>query len=82
MNVQVRAHGLLTAAVRNPEGLIRLEVPDGIDILGVVEILCEERSPLFDPRSCIAVMDGAKVPLDHILVDGDRVDLYVLFGGG
>lgn len=82
MNIRVRAHGLLTAAVREPEGLIQLDLPEGLDIRGVVEVLCREWSPLFDPRSCIAVLDGAKVSLDHTLSDGDCVDLYVQFGGG
>ncbi len=81
MKIQVTVHGMLTAAVREPGGQVELEVPEGTDILGVVEIL-SERSPLFDPRASLAVMDGVKVELGRTLLDGNRVDLYLMFGGG
>ena len=81
MRIGVVVHGMLTAAVREPGGEVQVEVPDGVDITGVVEIL-SERSPLFDPRSCLAVMDGVKVPLDRVLAEGEQVHLYLMFGGG
>ena len=60
---------------------MQVEVPDGIDIRRLVEVL-SERSPLFDPRSCLAVVDGAKVSLDRVLSEGEQVHLHVMFGGG
>lgn len=75
------AHGMLTAAVREPGGVMQVDVPDGVDIKRLVEIL-GERSPLFDPRSCLAVVDEVKVPLNRVLAAGDRVHLYLMFGGG
>ena len=81
MRIGVVVHGMLTAAVRDPGGKMQVEVPDGGDIKKVVEIL-GERSPLFDPRSCLAVVDGVRVPLDRVLAEGEQVHLYVMFGGG
>jgi molybdopterin converting factor small subunit len=81
MRVQVRVHGMLTAAVDDPESPIVVELPKGTDICGLVELL-GERSPLFDPRNAIAVLDGVKVELSRTLREGDEVDLHVLFGGG
>jgi hypothetical protein len=72
---------MLTAAVDDPGGHLTLSVPDGTDIRGVVEVLAR-RSPLFDPRACLATVDGVKVPLERALGDGDEVHLYLLFGGG
>lgn len=81
MRVRVTAHGLLTAAVSHPDDLLELDVPDGTDILRVIEILAE-RSPLFDPRASLAVVDGVKVPLARPLHEGEHVHLHLLFGGG
>jgi hypothetical protein len=81
MRIEVVAHGMLTAAVRDPGGQMQVEVPDGIDIRRLVEILSEQ-SPLFDPRSCLAVVGGAKVPLDRVLTEGEQVHLHLMFGGG
>ena len=81
MRIGVVAHGMLTAAVREPGGEMQVDVPGGIDIKQLVEIL-SERSPLFDPRSCLAVMDGEKVPLDRMLAEGEQVHLHLIFGGG
>ena len=81
MRVGVTVHGMLTAAVDDPGGRLALSVPDGSNIRDVVEVLAQ-RSPLFDPRACLAVVGGVKVPLDRELVDGEEIDLYLLFGGG
>jgi hypothetical protein len=81
MRIRVTVHGLLTAAVSKPDNLLYLEVPEGSDIRGVIEIL-SERSPLFDPRASLAVVDGVKVPLERLLQEGDQVHLHLLFGGG
>jgi hypothetical protein len=81
MRIWVTAHGLLTAAMSHPDNLLEVEVPDGTDIRGVVEILAA-RSPLFDPRSTLAVVDGVRVPLEQLLCDGEHVHLHLLFGGG
>jgi hypothetical protein len=72
---------MLTAAVKDPDGQIDLVVPDGADVRDVIEML-SERSPLFDHRACLALMDGERVSLEQGLSDGDRVDLYLMFGGG
>jgi hypothetical protein len=81
MDVNVTVHGLLTAAVLDPGGRMGLTLADATTIEGMVDGL-RERSSLFDPRSCIAVMDGVKVSLDRVLEDGDEVHLYPIFGGG
>ena len=74
-------HGLLTAAVADPYGHLVLSVSDGTDIQGLVELL-SLRSPLFDPRACLALIEGVQVPLDRPLRDGEHLHLYPLFGGG
>jgi hypothetical protein len=82
MRIRVVAHGLVTVAVRDPGGVIDLTVPDGSDIQQVLWIL-HEISPVFDPRSTpVTVIDGAQVPLDQVLHDGETVHLYPIFGGG
>lgn len=82
MHVRVIAHGLLTVAVRDPGGVLDLDIPEGRDIQGVLEILCDQ-SPLFDPRSTpIAVIDGVQVPLSRTLQEGETVHLYPILGGG
>lgn len=81
MRIGVTVHGMLTAAVEDPEGHLVLSVPGGTCIRGVIETLAQ-RSPLFDPRACLAVIEGVQVPLDRELQDGERLHLYLLFGGG
>jgi hypothetical protein len=46
-----------------------------------IEMLAQ-RSPLFDSRACLAVIEGVQVPLDRELQDVDLRHLYLLFGGG
>jgi len=74
-------HGLFTVGVSDPHGLIELTLPDGTDVVGVVEAL-RETFPMLDPRSCLVMVGGAKVSLDRILKDGEEVGLYPIFGGG
>ena len=82
MRIRVVAHGLLTVAVQDPGGVVDLAVPDGSDIQQVLWIL-HDRSPVFDPRAApVTVIDGAQVPLDRVLQDGEEVHLYPIFGGG
>ncbi len=81
MHIRVTVHGLLTAAVDDPDGHLVLSVSDGIDIQGLVELLAL-RSPLFDPRACLALVEGVQVPLDRPLRDGEHLHLYPIFGGG
>lgn len=81
MLINVTVHGMLTAAVKDPDGQVDLAVPEGANVRDVVESL-SERSPLFDHRACLALMDGEQVSLDRSLRDGDQVDLYLMFGGG
>jgi molybdopterin converting factor small subunit len=82
MRIRVIVHGLLTVAVRDPDGVLELTVPEGSDIQAVLETL-SERSPVFDPRAApIAVIDGVQVPLSRALQEGDEVRLYPIFGGG
>ncbi len=79
--IRIQPHGLLTAAVVEPGDWIELTLPSGTDVAGAVEVL-GEISPLFDPRACLAIVEGAKVPLDYVLNQGDQVKLYHLFSGG
>lgn len=81
MRIRVTVHGMLTAAVDDPSGILDIIVPDGTDLQGLVRIL-SERSPLFDPRACFGLVDGARVPGNRLLKDGEQVDLYLMFGGG
>lgn len=81
MQIRVKLHGLLTTGMDFPDDMVELALPEGTDIATVVEGF-RERSALFDPRACLAIVAGVKVPLDHVLQDGDQVDLYLPFGGG
>jgi molybdopterin converting factor small subunit len=81
MRIRVKLHGLLTTGMDFPDDVAELVVPERSDIAAVVEGF-RERSALFDPRACLAIVAGVKVPLDHVLQDGDQVDLYFPFGGG
>ena len=82
MRICVAVHGLLTVAVKDPSGVLELDVPDGTDVQGLLEIL-HERSAVSDPRATpIVVIDGEHVPLDHVLEADQAVHLYPIFGGG
>jgi molybdopterin converting factor small subunit len=81
VRIRVKLHGLLTTGMDFPDGVVELAVLEGSDVAAVVDGF-RERSALFDPRACLALVAGVKVPLDHVLQDGDRVDLYLPFGGG
>jgi molybdopterin converting factor small subunit len=83
IRIRVRVYGLLQAAVGDPDGWLEVAAPEGADIAGLVELLCDRQaSPLFDARACMATIDGVKVPLSRTLQDGDQVHLYHTFGGG
>jgi len=41
-----------------------------------------ETSSFFDPRTCLALIDGERVGLERVLEDGEIVQLYHLFSGG
>lgn len=81
MHIQVFVHDMLTLAVSDPDGHVELAVPEGTDIHGVV-VLLSARSPLFDPRALLAVIDHVQVPMSQVLQDGDQVHLYMVIGGG
>jgi len=81
MRIRVTLHGWLRIGVEAPDGLIELTLPDGTDVAGVIEAL-RETSPLLDPRACLVIVDGAQVPLDRTLKDGQEVGLYPTFSGG
>jgi len=81
MQVRVTLHGWLKVGVEDPDGPVELTLPDGTDVAGVVEALCET-SPMLDPRACLAIVSGAQVPSDRILKDGEEVGLYPTFSGG
>lgn len=81
MQLLVRVFGILMAAVDDPEGLLELEVPQGASVAEVIALLAE-RSPLFDARSCLAVVDGAQVPFSHRLQEGQELHLHHTFSGG
>jgi hypothetical protein len=81
MQIQVTVYGILTLAVPEPGGRIDLAVPQGTDVQGVIEIL-QERSPLFEPRASLASIEGVQIPLNHVLHEGDHLQLYLMLGGG
>jgi hypothetical protein len=81
MRVPVKVYGLLIAAVHNLDRLVELSLPDGTGDAGAIEAL-HDTSSLRDPRSCLAVIEGGKVPPAHVRRDGDQVHLCHLFSGG
>jgi hypothetical protein len=81
MRVRVKVYGLLIATVDNPDRLIELSLPKGTEVAGAIEAL-QETSSLFDPRACLAVIDGVRVPPGHVLRDGNELHLYHVFSGG
>ncbi|MGD2179150.1 MAG: hypothetical protein PVG71_15165 [Anaerolineae bacterium] len=81
MRVRIRLYGLLTIGVNDPDHLVELTLPDGTDVGGMIESL-SQTSPMFDPRSCFAMVGGGRVPLDRTLTDGEEVHLYPIFSGG
>ena len=81
MRIRAKLHGTFTIGVDTPDNLIELTVPDGTDVAGVIDVL-RKTSPVLDPRACLAMVEGARVPLDRTLNDGEEVYLYPIFGGG
>jgi molybdopterin converting factor small subunit len=81
MRVRVTLYGWLKLGVDAPDGLIELTLPGGTDVAGAIGAL-RETSPLLDPRACLVIVDGAQVPLDWTLKDGEEVGLYPTFSGG
>ncbi len=81
MQTQIKVHGLLAIRVDDPDGLVTLTLPDGIDVAGVMAIF-RQTSSFFDPRTCLALIDGERVELERVLEDGEEVQLYHLFSGG
>jgi molybdopterin converting factor small subunit len=83
MHVRVLVHGLLTAAVEDPDRWLDVALPAEADVEELVQALCQWLdSPLFDPRSCMATLGGTVVPMNHPLQEGDEVQLYHRFSGG
>ncbi|MCP4536071.1 MAG: hypothetical protein GY832_02895 [Chloroflexi bacterium] len=81
MQVQVRVHGLLAIRVDDSDGFIELILPDGTDVAGILAVF-RETSSFFDPRTCLALIDGERVALNRVIEDGEQVHLYHLFSGG
>ena len=81
LTVSVRVHGLLQAAVRHPDESLQVVLAAGADVLTLIEAL-SVRTPLFDARATIAVVQGVKVPLHRKQCEGELVQLHPIFGGG
>lgn len=81
MQVRIKLYGSLTIGINDPDHLVELTLPDGTDVGGMIESL-RQTSPMFDPRSCFAMVGGGRVPLDRTLADGEEVHLYPMFSGG
>jgi molybdopterin converting factor small subunit len=81
MRVRIKLYGFLTIGVNDADHSVELTLPQGTDVEGMIESL-GKTSPMFDPRSCFAMIDGGKVPLDRTLAEGDEVHLYPIFSGG
>jgi hypothetical protein len=69
------------AVVEDPDGQLKLDVPGGTGVVGVME-LPAEGAPLFDAKSCPAVVDGVQVPFILLLTEGEDLYLYHTFSGG
>jgi putative ubiquitin-RnfH superfamily antitoxin RatB of RatAB toxin-antitoxin module len=83
ISVRVRVHGLLVAAVPQPDVWVEVSLLPSASVADLIRALSEQlESPLFDAGSCTATIDRAIMAMDHILEDGDRVELYHLFSGG
>lgn len=83
IRVQVRVHGLLTAAMADPDAWVEVLLPPATSVANMIRALSERlESPLFDPRSCTATIDETITAMDHILEEGNRVEIYHLFSGG
>jgi len=81
MRVRVILYGWFRLGVENPDGLIKLTLPDDTNIARVIEIL-RETSPMLHSRACLAMIGGARAPLDQTFKDGEEVGLYPIFSGG
>ncbi len=81
MRVRAKLHGMFRVGVDDPDGLVELTLPDETDVAGMIEIV-RETSPMLDPWACLVMINGATVPLDRALQDGDEVLLYPIFSGG
>ena len=81
MRVQAKLHGMFKIGVQDPDGVVELTLPDQTDVAGLIEVL-RETSPMLDPRACLVMIGGARVPLDRTLKDGEEVHLYPIFSGG
>ena len=81
MQVRVTLYGWLRMGVSHSDDSLELTLPSGVDVAGVIEAL-RTTSPMLDPRSCLAMIDGARVPLDRILKEGEEMHLYPVFSGG
>ena len=81
MRIRARLHALFKIGVKDPDGVVELTLPDGTDVAGLAEAL-HDTSPTLDPRACLAMIGGVRVPLNRTLNDGEEVDLYPLFTGG
>lgn len=82
-SLQVKVHGLLTAAMDRPDEWLHVQVPPSITVADLIDLMGELlASPLFDAGSCMATIDGKAVPLDYSLEPGQAVELYHLFSGG
>jgi len=67
--------------VKDPDGIVELTLPDETDVAGLLEAL-RETSPTLDPRACLVMIGGVRVPLEQTLEDGEEVHLYPVFTGG
>jgi hypothetical protein len=76
MQIQVKVHGLLAIRVDDPDGLVSLTLPDGTDVAGVLAVF-RESSSFFDPRTCLALIDGQRVGLERVLEDGEGLQWAV-----
>ena len=79
MHIRVLVHGLLTAAVEDPDRWLDVALPTDANVEELVQALCQWLdSPLFDPRSCIATLEDTVVPMNHPLQEGDEVQFKLV----
>jgi sulfur carrier protein ThiS len=74
MHVQIELRGGL--ATKLPRGRGEIELVDGATIATVLETFGAS------PVTCICVRNGAPVPRDTVLRDGDRVQIVPPTAGG
>jgi molybdopterin converting factor small subunit len=81
MLVRVKLHGWLKTRLRDSSVSLEMDMPEGSDIAGLIDLL-RESSSLPERRAVVAVIDRVRATHDRPLQDGDKVHFYQMVSGG